>query len=118
MVERVEVQCDDCDAEVWHDLHEWDNEVQEDNMDEQYIKLLKELLNNVQNTINAGQATSGELESAIYEIDSLEGQLGEARSQTEEARYMNDTLVSELEELYSDIESEILREQNNALNAN
>ena len=33
MAERVEVQCDDCDAEVWHDLHEWDNEVQENNMD-------------------------------------------------------------------------------------
>ena len=86
-------------------------------MDEQYIKLLKELLNNVQDSINAGQATSGELENAIDEISNIEGQLQEAMSQAEEARYQNDNLVSELEELYSDIESEIIKEENNAINA-
>ena len=117
MVERVEVQCDDCDAEVWHDLHEWDNEVQEDNMDEQYIKLLRDLLNSIQDSINAGQATSGELENAIDEISNIEGQIQEAMSQAEEARFQNDNLINELEELYADVESEIIKEQNNAINA-
>ena len=86
-------------------------------MDEQYIKLLKELLNNVQDAIDAGNATSSELENAIDEISNIEGQLQEAMSQAEEARYQNDNLVSELEELYSDIESEIIKEENNAINA-
>ena len=86
-------------------------------MDEQYIKLLKELLNNVQDAINAGQATSGELENAIDEISNIEGQLQEAMSQADEARFQNDNMITELEELHSDIESEIIKEQNNAINA-
>ena len=86
-------------------------------MDEQYIKLLKELLNNVQASINAGQATSGELENAVDEISNIEGQIQEALTQVEEARYQNDNLITELEELYADVESEIIKEQNNAINA-
>ena len=85
-------------------------------MDEQYIKLLKELLNNIQDSINAGQATSGELENAVDEISNIEGQIQEALTQVEEARYQNDNLITELEELYADVESEIIKEQNNAIN--
>ena len=86
-------------------------------MDEQYIKLLKELLNNVHDAILAGQSTSRELDNAIDEISNIEGQLQEAMSQADEARFQNDNLIGELEELHSDIESEIIKEENNAINA-
>lgn len=86
-------------------------------MDEQYIKLLKELLNNVHDAILAGQSTSRELDNAIDEISNIEGQLQEAMSQADEARFQNDNMITELEELHSDIESEIIKEQNNAINA-
>ena len=86
-------------------------------MDEQYIKLLKELLNNIQDSINAGHATSGELENAADEISNIEGQLQEALNQVEEARYQNDNLITELEELHADVESEIIKEENDAINA-
>ena len=86
-------------------------------MDEQYVKLLKELLNNIQDSINAGHATSGELENAADEISNIEGQLQEALNQVEEARYQNDNLITELEELHADVESEIIKEENNAINA-
>ena len=86
-------------------------------MDEQYIKLLKELLNNIQDSINAGQATSSELENAVDEISNIEGQIQEATSQLEEARYQNDNLIGELEELHADVETEIIKERNNAINA-
>ena len=86
-------------------------------MDEQYIKLLKELLNNVHDAILAGQSTSRELDNAIDEISNIEGQLQEAMSQADEARFQNDNMITELEELHSDIESEIIKEENNAINA-
>ena len=117
MAERVEVQCDDCDAEVWHDLHEWDNEVQENNMDEQYIQLLKELLNNVENSISQAVETNNALESAESEIYSLQYTVEEAIGQVSQAKSDNEQVIIDLEELHADVETEIIKEQNNAINA-
>ncbi len=117
MAERVEVQCDDCDAEVWHDLHEWDNEVQENNMDEQYIQLLKELLNNVENSISQAVETNNALESAESEIYSLQYTVEEAIGQVSQAKGDNEQVIIDLEELHADVETEIIKEQNNAINA-
>ena len=117
MAERVEVQWDDCDAEVWHDLHEWDNEVQENDMDEQYIQLLKELLNNVENSISQAVETTRALESAESEIYSLQYTVEEAIGQVSQAKSDNDQVIIDLEELHADVETEIIKEQNNAINA-
>ena len=86
-------------------------------MDEKYIKLLQDLLNNIEDSISAGNATSQELDNASDELSNIEGQIQEATSQLEEARYQNDNLIGELEELHADVETEIIKERNNAINA-
>lgn len=85
-------------------------------MDEQYIKLLKELVNNIENSISQANETSGELDNAEYALEEVEGQIYDAKSMVSEARSANEGVIADLEELHADVESEIIKEQNNAIN--
>ena len=86
-------------------------------MDEQYIQLLKELLNNVENSISQAVETTRALESAESEIYSLQYTVEEAIGQVSQAKSDNEQVIIDLEELHADVETEILKEQNNAINA-
>ena len=86
-------------------------------MDEQYIQLLKELLNNVENSISQAVETNNALESAESEIYSLQYTVEEAIGQVSQAKDDNERVINDLEELHADVETEILKEQNNAINA-
>ena len=86
-------------------------------MDEQYIQLLKELLNNVENSISQAVETNNALESAESEIYSLQYTLEEAIGQVSQAKDDNERVINDLEELHADVETEIIKEQNNAINA-
>ena len=90
----------------------------EDNVDETYIRLLKELLNNIEDAISQAVTTGDHLDSAEGELQSLAYQVSESETQLQEARTENEQVIIDLEELHADIESEILKEQNNAVNAN
>ena len=86
-------------------------------MDEQYIQLLKELLNNVENSISQANETTRALESAESEIYSLQYTVEEAIGQVSQAKDDNERVINDLEELHADVETEIIKEQNNAINA-
>ena len=86
-------------------------------MDEQYIQLLKELLNNVENSISQAVETNNALESAESEIYSLQYTVEEAIGQVSQAKDDNERVIDDLEELHADVETEIIKEQNNAINA-
>ena len=86
-------------------------------MDEQYIQLLKELLNNVENSISQASETTRALESAESEIYSMQYTLEEAIGQLSYAKDENEQVINDLEELHADVETEIIKEQNNAINA-
>lgn len=86
-------------------------------MDEQYIQLLKELLNNVENSISQAVETTRALESAESEIYSLQYTVEEAIGQVSQAKSDNEQVIIDLEELHADVETEIIKEQNNAINA-
>ena len=86
-------------------------------MDEQYIQLLKELLNNVENSISQAVETNNALESAESEIYSLQYTVEEAIGQVSQAKDDNERVINDLEELHADVETEIIKEQNNAINA-
>ena len=86
-------------------------------MDEQYIQLLKELLNNVENSISQAVETNNALESAESEIYSLQYTVEEAIGQGSQAKDDNERVINDLEELHADVETEIIKEQNNAINA-
>ena len=86
-------------------------------MDEQYIQLLKELLNNVENSISQAVETNNALESAESEIYNLQYNVEEALGQVSQAKSDNEQVIIDLEELHADVETEILKEQNNAINA-
>ena len=86
-------------------------------MDEQYIQLLKELLNNVENSISQAVETTRALESAESEIYSMQYTLEEAIGQVSQAKDDNERVINDLEELHADVETEIIKEQNNAINA-
>jgi len=89
----------------------------EDNVDEQYIKLLKELLNQIENAISQANYTSEALDTAEGEAYSMQYQLEETLGQIGSAKNENEQVISELEELHADVESEIIKEENNAINA-
>jgi len=86
-------------------------------MDEQYIQLLKELLNNIENSISQASETTTALESAESEIYSMQYTLEEAIGQVSQAKDDNERVINDLEELHADVETEIIKEQNNAINA-
>ena len=86
-------------------------------MDAQYIQLLKELLNNVENSISQAVETTRALESAESEIYSMQYALEEAMGQLSQAKDDNERVINDLEELHADVETEIIKEQNNAINA-
>lgn len=86
-------------------------------MDEQYIKLLKELLNQIENAISQANYTSEALDTAEGEAYSMQYQLEETLGQIGSAKNENEQVISELEELHADVESEIIKEENNAINA-
>ena len=86
-------------------------------MDDKYIQLLKELLNNVENSISQAVETNNALESAESEIYSLQYTVEEAIGQVSQAKDDNEQVINDLEALHADVESEILKEQNNAINA-
>ena len=86
-------------------------------MDEQYIQLLKELLNNVEISISQAVETNNALESAESEIYSLQYTVEEAIGQVSQAKDDNERVINDLEELHADVETEIIKEQNNAINA-
>jgi len=86
-------------------------------VDEQYIKLLKELLNQIENAISQANYTSEALDTAEGEAYSMQYQLEETLGQIGSAKNENEQVISELEELHADVESEIIKEENNAINA-
>ena len=86
-------------------------------MDDKYIQLLKELLNNVENSISQAVETNNALESAESEIYSLQYTVEEAIGQVSQAKSDNEQVINDLEALHADVESEILKEKNNAINA-
>ena len=86
-------------------------------MDEQYIKLLKELLNQIENAISQANYTSEALDTAEGEAYNMQYQLEETLGQIGSAKNENEQVISELEELHADVESEIIKEENNAINA-
>ena len=86
-------------------------------MDEQYIKLLKELANNIENSISQANETSGELDNAEYALEEVESQIYDAKGMVSEARSANGGVIADLEDLHADVESEIIKEENNAINA-
>ena len=86
-------------------------------MDEQYIKLLKELANNIENSISQANETSGELDNAEYALEEVESQIYDAKGMVSEARSANEGVIADLEDLHADVESEIQKEQNDAINA-
>ena len=86
-------------------------------MDEQYIKVLKELANNIKNSISQANETSGELDNAEYALEEVEGQIYDAKGMVSEARSANEGIIADLEDLHAEVESEILKEQNDAINA-
>ena len=86
-------------------------------MDEQYIKLLKELLNDVENSISQAVETTRALEDAESEIYNLQYNVEEALGQVSQAKSDNEQVIIDLEELHADVETEIIKEQNNAINA-
>ena len=86
-------------------------------MDDKYIQLLKELLNNVENSISQAVETNSALDSAESEIYSIQYTLEEAMGQVSQAKDDNEQVINDLEELHADVETEILKEQNNAINA-
>ena len=86
-------------------------------MDEQYIKLLKELANNIENSISQANETSGELDNAEYALEEVVSQIYDAKGMVQEARSANEGVIADLEDLHADVESEIQKEQNDAINA-
>ena len=86
-------------------------------MDEQYIKVLKELANNIENSISQANETSGELDNAEYALEEVESQIYDAQGMVSEARAANEGVIADLEDLHADVESEIQKEQNDAINA-
>ena len=86
-------------------------------MDDKYIQLLKELLNNIENSISQASETTRALESAESEIYSLQYTVEEAIGQVSQAKDDNERVINDLEELHADVETEIIKEQNNAINA-
>ena len=86
-------------------------------MDEQYIQLLKAQLNNEENSISQAVETNNALESAESEIYSLQYTVEEAIGQVSQAKSDNEQVINDLEELHADVETEIIKEQNNAINA-
>ena len=86
-------------------------------MDEQYIQLLKAQLNNEENSISQAVETNNALESAESEIYSLQYTVEEAIGQVSQAKSDNEQVIIDLEELHADVETEIIKEQNNAINA-
>ena len=86
-------------------------------MDDKYIPLLKELLNNIENSISQASETTRALEGAESEIYSMQYTLEEAIGQLSYAKDENEQVINDLEELHADVETEILKEQNNAINA-
>jgi len=86
-------------------------------MDEQYIKVLKELANNIENSISQANETSGELDNAEYALEEVEAQIYDSKSMVSAARAANEGVIADLEDLHTEVESEILKEQNDAINA-
>ena len=86
-------------------------------MDEQYIKLLKQLANNIENSISQANETSGELDNAEYALEEVESQIYDSKGMVSEARAANEGVIADLEDLHADVETEILKEQNDAINA-
>ena len=81
------------------------------------VKLLKELLNNVENSISQAVETNSALEDAESEIYNLQYNVEEALGQVSQAKSDNEQVIIDLEELHADVETEIIKEQNNAINA-
>ena len=86
-------------------------------MDEQYIKLLRQLANNIENSISQANETSGELDNAEYALEEVESQIYDSKGMVSQARAANEGVIADLEDLHADVETEILKEQNDAINA-
>ena len=86
-------------------------------MDEQYIELLKELLNQIENAISQANYTSDALDTAEGEAYNMQYQLEEALGQIGNAKNENEQVINDLEELHADVETEIIKERNDAINA-